>query len=68
MPRKTSLVKKVGINTLLIIRPDGIPHYKCHYSENSPLADSTLISGFFSALVTFSDAMLLNYVSDIGVN
>lgn len=67
MPKKTSLVKKVGINTLLIIRPDGIPLIKCHYSESSPLTDGTLISGFFSALVTFSDAMLLNYVSDIGV-
>ena len=64
---KTSLVKSVGFNTLMIIRPDGIPLVKRHYSENSPLIDSALISGFFSALVTFSDAMLLNYVSDIGV-
>lgn len=65
---KTSLVKKIGLNTLLIIRPDGIPLVKRHYSENSPLTDATLIGGFFSALVTFSDAMLLNYVSDIGIN
>ena len=64
---KTSLVKSVGFNTLMIIRPDGIPLVKRHYSENSPLIDSALISGFFSALVTFSDAMLLNYVSDIGI-
>lgn len=65
---KTSLVEKVGLNTLMIIRPDGIPLIKRQYSENSPLSDTTLISGFFSALVTFSDAMLLNYVSDIGIN
>jgi hypothetical protein len=51
----------------MIIRPDGIPLIKRHYSENSPLIDGTLISGFFSALVSFSDALLLNYVSDIGV-
>ena len=64
---KTSILEKVGLNTLLIIRPDGIPLVKRHYSETSPLSDATLIGGFFSALVTFSDAMLLNYVSDIGI-
>ena len=57
----------MGLNTLLIIRPDGIPLIKRVYSETSPLTDSTLISGFFSALITFSDSMLLNYVSDIGI-
>ena len=64
---KTSIVEKVGLNTIMIIRQDGIPLLKRHFSENSPLTDATLVSGFFSALVSFSDAMLLNYVSDIGI-
>ena len=65
---KTSLVQRVGLNTIMVIRPDGMPLIKRHYSDHSPLTDATLISGFFSALVTFSDSMLLNYVSDIGIN
>lgn len=65
---KIAITKKVGLNTVLIIRPDGIPLVKRHYSDNSPLTDGTLISGFFSALITFSDSMLLNYVSDIGIS
>lgn len=59
------LITDLGIKSILVIRTNGIPIYKYHFTEDSMLkTDFVLLSSFFSAINSFSNSFL-RILSDI---
>lgn len=65
---REKLFDTIGLNAVMIIDENGIPLLTRHYRQDTPLSqDSLLVSGFFSAVRSFAESMLLSYISDIGM-